>query len=196
MLKKMNLETDSVFEVAHYIYTADPSIFNFIFGNEMGALKAISKLVRLDNNAFSHHHIYLYYDEGKLLGCVSMFHTTRIDGYLEWRDLSSVLNLWGKVRLIFAYMMLHRIIDIKYLDAIYIQTVAINATHRGSGHGSRMVQSALETIRTSSNDPIYLDASLENPHVKRFYEHLGFTEIGTHTALLGGEGVTRMQLSV
>ncbi|WP_159639603.1 GNAT family N-acetyltransferase [Erysipelothrix anatis] len=193
MLKKMNLTTDSVFEVAHYIYTADPGIFDFIFGNTLRALTAISKLVRLDDNAFSHKHIYLYFDKGILLGCISMFHTTDIDSQREWHDLSSVLNSFGKIRVIGAYMILHRIVDIKYLDGIYIQTVAINATHRGDGHGSRMVQLALDTIRSRSNDAVYLDASLEKPHVKHFYEKLGFQGIGTRMALLGPDGVTRMK---
>jgi ribosomal protein S18 acetylase RimI-like enzyme len=58
---------------------------------------------------------------------------------------------------------------------------------RGHGHGRRLIERMLATLRDGGSRGVHLDVAASNANAIAFYRHLGFDEVerGTDSILMG-----------
>lgn len=68
-----------------------------------------------------------------------------------------------------------------------VEQIYVHATHHGRGHGSRLIEHAIDTARAEGYPFIWLGVWENNRRAIAVYERLGFVPIGDHTFLFGSE---------
>jgi len=59
-----------------------------------------------------------------------------------------------------------------------VQTIALDPSVRGAGHGRRMMLALLESAERRGANEIFLEVRADNPVARGLYESLGFEQIG------------------
>lgn len=70
-----------------------------------------------------------------------------------------------------------------------IQTIALDADHRGSGRGRMLLRALLDAARQRGAREIFLEVRADNPVAERLYLSEGFAEIGRRPRYYQPDGV-------
>lgn len=73
---------------------------------------------------------------------------------------------------------------------IELVRIYILAESKGQHLGSRLMQACLEAARGGGYDTIWLGVWEKNPNAIAFYQHWGFTRVGSHIFQLGSDAQT------
>jgi diamine N-acetyltransferase len=72
-------------------------------------------------------------------------------------------------------------------DGLEVEQIYVQAAHHGRGHGSRLIEHAINMARAEGYPFIWLGVWEHNRKAIEVYEHLGFVPIGDHHFLFGNE---------
>jgi ribosomal protein S18 acetylase RimI-like enzyme len=79
-----------------------------------------------------------------------------------------------------AFLILNNISPTKPLsDEVYIAVLVVDASMRGKGIGSLLMQSAFDIAQKNQCTAVVLDVANTNPDARRLYERLGFKLVRT-----------------
>ena len=81
-------------------------------------------------------------------------------------------------------------------DEGYIQTVAVDPAHRGSGRGSLLVDRLLAAAKARGARTVGLEVASRNDSARRIYLTRGFTEVGLRRGYYVSEGDDAVLMSV
>lgn len=59
-----------------------------------------------------------------------------------------------------------------------VQTIAVAPSHRGGGHGRRLIEALIARAREQGVRELFLEVRADNPVARSLYESLSFAEIG------------------
>ncbi|MEQ8582428.1 MAG: GNAT family N-acetyltransferase [Marinoscillum sp.] len=77
-----------------------------------------------------------------------------------------------------------------YPESAEIERIYVSAVQKGKGIGRKMVDHAKAQAKAKGLHYLWLGVWQENPEAIRFYEKMGFEEIGTHVFQLGDDAQT------
>ncbi|MFC9918009.1 ribosomal protein S18-alanine N-acetyltransferase [Agromyces binzhouensis] len=75
-----------------------------------------------------------------------------------------------------------------------IQTIAVDASHRGAGLGRALMQALIDEARRRGAAELYLEVRADNSTARQLYASLGFIEIGLRRAYYQPDGVDAISM--
>ncbi|MDX2163720.1 MAG: GNAT family N-acetyltransferase [bacterium] len=132
--------------------------------------------------------------DGRLVGVAGMHLDGRQFVEVGFTELTREYGAWSAVWRSALGVLLHRPADAHYL---LMDGIAVNASLRGKGVGSSLVNAVIEMARAHGCRGVALDVVDTNPDARRLYERLGFTAVkttryGAITRAMGFTQSTRM----
>lgn len=110
--------------------------------------------------------------QGQLVGFVGLRYENR--PFLQF-DRSHCIRELGLLRGLLAFLILNNISPAKPLsDEVYIAVLVVDASMRGKGIGSLLMQAAFEIAQQDQCTAVVLDVANTNPDARRLYKRLGF----------------------
>ncbi|WP_438854131.1 ribosomal protein S18-alanine N-acetyltransferase [Agromyces sp. M3QZ16-3] len=70
-----------------------------------------------------------------------------------------------------------------------IQTIAVDAAHRGAGLGRALMHALIDEARRRDAAEVFLEVRADNPTARALYDSLGFVEIGVRRGYYQPDGV-------
>jgi len=171
VIRKMQ-KNDDVLKTAELIYGTDDFIFPFLFGKKEKAIWKLSKLVSLENNAFSYNRIIVDSERDLIRGI--LIENDQKHNRLETRDFLKTFGFWSLVRLFFGQILLFPILSHKQSEGRYIQNVSVDPRFRGLGIGTALVKTAIARADADKATGLFLDVSKKNEGALKLYKKLGF----------------------
>ena len=114
--------------------------------------------------------------QGQLVGFVGLQYKNR--PFFQF-ELSHCIRELGLLRGLLAFPVFN-ISSVKPLsDEVYIAVLVVDASIRGKGIGSLLMQAAFEIAQQNQCTAVVLDVSNTNPDARRLYERLGFKLVRT-----------------
>jgi ribosomal protein S18 acetylase RimI-like enzyme len=115
--------------------------------------------------------------QGQLVGFVGLKYENR--PFLQFERSHCIREL-GLLRGLLAWVLLNNISPAKPLsDEMYIAVLVVDASMRGKGIGSLLMQAAFEIAQQNQCTAVVLDVANTNPDARRLYERLGFKLVRT-----------------
>lgn len=115
--------------------------------------------------------------QGQLVGFIGLKYENRPFFRFE---RSHFIRELGLLRGLLAFLILNNISPAKPLfDEMYIAVLVVDASIRGKGIGSLLMQSAFEIAQKNQCTAVVLDVANTNPDALRLYERLGFKLVRT-----------------
>ncbi len=115
--------------------------------------------------------------QGQLVGFVGLKYATR--PFLQFERSHCIREL-GLLRGLLACLILNNTSVAKPLsDEVYIAVLVVDASMRGKGIGSLLMQAAFEIAQQNQCHSVVLDVANTNPDARRLYERLGFKLVRT-----------------
>jgi ribosomal protein S18 acetylase RimI-like enzyme len=115
--------------------------------------------------------------QGQLVGFVGLRYENR--PFLQF-DRSHCIRELGLLRGLLAFWVFNNISPTKPLaDELYIAVLVVDASIRGKGIGSSLMQAAFEVAQQNQCHSVVLDVANTNPNARRLYERLGFKLVRT-----------------
>jgi len=172
-------KTDDTGAVAALIYETDRSLFSFLFGKREKALLVLKALVELDNNSFSHRHIYCAVEDG-LDGILITFGHGDVDKRLDGKDYEKVLSLVPLIILGIKSFFIKALFPDQKKGELYIQNLSVASAQQGKGIGSLLIDFAFKRAAERGCACLTLDVAGDNPGARRLYERKGFLSQEKH----------------
>ena len=189
-IRKLSLQ-DDVDTAARLVYQTDPFFFPYLFGKQQKATRQIAKLIRLNDNSFSHKYMWRC-GENDIAGILIGLMPGDIDEKRERADFGVVFSLWVLVKIGFKNSMLNLIMG-KHVDGAYIQNICVDESSRGKGIGSALIKHFCDHAACSGRKSVYLDVYIDNDGARRLYERHGFAVVKKSTFKWLKGGVYRMK---
>ncbi len=115
--------------------------------------------------------------QGQLVGFVGLKYENR--PFFRF-DRSHFIRELGLLRGLLAFLVLNNISLAKPLaDEMHIAVLVVDASMRGKGIGSLLMQAAFEIAQQNRCTAVVLDVANTNPDARRLYERLGFKAVRT-----------------
>jgi ribosomal protein S18 acetylase RimI-like enzyme len=115
--------------------------------------------------------------QGQLVGFVGLKYENR--PFLKFERSHCIREL-GLLRGLLAFLILNNISPTKPLsDEVYIAVLVVDASMRGKGIGSLLMQAAFDIAQKNQCTAVVLDVANTNPDARRLYERLGFKLVRT-----------------
>lgn len=168
-------EKDSVSEIAHLIYSADPFLYRDIFGNESDAAMVLSVLLKEEGNVFSMQNYYVVEEEGKIVGLAALYKNNP-----QWNE--------QKIKNAFYHKNIPIPESFQSASSYFKETfnyprvgvntcnVVVHEDYRMRGIGDYLVKNL---IRISGRSPLELNVLSENETAIRLYQKNGFVIVET-----------------
>lgn len=64
------------------------------------------------------------------------------------------------------------------LDQGELANIAVEASHRGKGHGARLLRKVMDVARARGVESLYLEVRVSNTRAADLYRGFGFTQVG------------------
>lgn len=172
MIRKLK-KTDDFESVAAIVYQTDDFIFPYLFGKNEKAIKRIAKLVALEKNPFSYLRSYIDVTEQNVIRGIlteeqANNHNKANQDYMNAFSIPFLIGLFFKQALFFP------IFQHKFTTGTYIQTLTVDAKHRGKGIGSALLKNAIKRAQVNNNGPLFLDVAIKNKVALTLYQKHGF----------------------
>lgn len=169
-------DTDTV---ARLIYQADPSLMRLVFGEESEAVRTIGKLVGMEHNDYSGRRIICATYDGEVVGMIA-----GLDGAEKQAAAKGSGKEWGRalgpLGMVRALRYGPKLEGVSTTDLddeeFYISALTVDARHRGTGIGSRLLGEVLR-----DHDVVVTDVNIAKADSIRFYERHGFKVGGERT---------------
>jgi ribosomal protein S18 acetylase RimI-like enzyme len=95
-------------------------------------------------------------------------------------ERSHFIKELGLLRGLLAFLILDNVSPVKPLsDEVYIAVLVVDASVRGKGIGSLLMQSAFEIAQLNQYTAVVLDVANTNSNARRLYDRLGFKPVRT-----------------
>jgi ribosomal protein S18 acetylase RimI-like enzyme len=115
--------------------------------------------------------------QGQLVGLVGLKYANR--PFFQFERSHCIREL-GLLRGLLAFLILNNISPTKPLsDEVYIAVLVVDASMRGKGIGSLLMQAAFDIAQKNQCTAVVLDVANTNPDARRLYERLGFKSVRT-----------------
>jgi ribosomal protein S18 acetylase RimI-like enzyme len=115
--------------------------------------------------------------QGQLVGFIGLKYENR--PFFQFERSHCIREL-GLLRGLLAFLVFNNISPTKPLsDEMYIAVLVVDASMRGKGIGSLLMQSAFEIAQKNQCTAVVLDVANTNPDARRLYERLGFKLVRT-----------------
>lgn len=175
----MLLEYHDAQTVAELIYASAPEMFGLLFGR--AAVRSIQNGVVRSQNRFSHRYVQIAEAEGQIVGVATLIPATELHNSA---DDDSIFDFWTRLRRQIAYrLILDRVLEQNYpAGSFYIANLAVQASHRGQGIGTQLLQHCI--AQTAGADQLFISVDIHNPRAQKLYESLGFRVVQTKTITL------------
>lgn len=171
MIRKMQ-KSDDVLKTAELIYETDDFIFPFLFGKKEKAIWKLSKLVSLENNAFSYNRILVDQEKDAIRGI--LIENSQKHNRLETRDFLKTFRFWSLVRLFLGQALLFPILSSQFRGGRYIQNLSVDPRFRGQGIGTALMKAEIARAEAEKATHLFLDVSKKNEGAFKLYKKLGF----------------------
>ena len=164
---------DDATQVAELIYATDATLFPLLFGKRQKAVKNLVKLIKLENNSFSHKQIAVYDDQG-IKGIIIFYTSSELHGDQEFNDFIKAFNLFDLLRLLACSILLFPILNHTHTQGVYIQNICVDGSMRGKGIGTQLIHYVHARYLSSVERHIYLDVAIDNEKARKLYERENF----------------------
>ena len=115
--------------------------------------------------------------QGQLVGFIGLKYENR--PFFQFERSHCIREL-GLIRGLLAFLLLNNISLVKPLsNEVYIAVLVVDASMRGKGIGSLLMQAAFEIAQQNQCTAVVLDVANTNPDARRLYERLGFKLVRT-----------------
>lgn len=187
---------DERLQLARLVYETD-NIISYLFGSPKVALLKIKALIERDDNVFSHKNILVYEDESQTIKGILLFYAPQQKNKnRENVAYSQVFSPLELLKLWFKSIFLKSIENKSEVDGLYIQNISVEASARGEGIGTKLINHTEEWASKQGFNSLWLDVAFDNPKAKRLYEKQGFFEVSKHHILFSKSGFFRMRKSL
>lgn len=192
MIRFATLQDESL-QLARLVYETD-KIIPYLFGSSQKALLKIKALIERDDNVFSYKNILVYQGENCVIkGVLLLYAPQQRNKKRENVAYSQVFSLFELFKLWFKSIFLKAIEDKSEVDGLYIQNISVEASARGEGIGTKLINHAEELATQEGFTSLWLDVAFDNPKAKKLYEKQGFSEVSRHPILFSKSGFIRMK---
>jgi ribosomal protein S18 acetylase RimI-like enzyme len=115
--------------------------------------------------------------QGQLVGFIGLKYENR--PFFQF-ERSHFIKELGLLRGLLAFLILDNVSPAKPLsDEVYIAILVVDASMRGKGIGSLLMQSAFEIAQQNKCTAVVLDVANTNSNARRLYDRLGFKPVRT-----------------
>ncbi len=182
--------------LARLVYETD-SIIPFLFGRAEVAILKIKALTERDDNVFSYKNILVYEGENQTIKGILLFYAPQQKNKKRENDAySQVFSFIELIKLWFKSIFLKSIENKSEIDGLYIQNISVEASARGEGIGTKLINHTEEWASKQGFNSLWLDVAFDNPKAKKLYEKQGFSEVSKHHILFSNSGFLRMRKGI
>lgn len=191
MIRFATLE-DNELCIANLVYETD-SIIPFVFGKKDKALPKIKTLIEREDNTFSYKNILVFESENQTIkGIILVYSPKHKNKEKENEVYSQVFSVLELIILWLKSLLLKSIENKSEIDGLYIQNISVDATARGEGIGTQLMNHVEKWAMQQGYTSLWLDVAFDNPNAKKLYERQGFFEVSKHKILFSNNGFFRM----
>lgn len=195
MIRFVTLRDDTQI-LARLVYETD-NIITYLFGKSELALLKIKALIERDDNVFSYKNILVYEGEGQTIKGILLFYAPKQKNKKRENDAySQVFSSIELIKLWFKSIFLKSIENKSEIDGLYIQNISVEASDRGEGIGTKLINHTEEWASKQGFNSLWLDVAFDNPKAKKLYEKQGFSEVSKHHILFSNSGFFRMRKGI
>lgn len=192
IIKRFDLKSHSIQEIARLIHLADESINNLVYGCKKETLNVIQKMIKEQYSFFAPPYLKCLLMNDKLVGVLVSFDVSE-KKRLEWcfsKKLPKAMGLWNFIRRLPVLFKTRNLIsgDMEE-EGHYICYLSIKSSYQGQGIGTY----ALKEMERK-NKILYLHVNKENKKGKKFYDKLGFEKKEESTIKLEEKTITNYLL--
>ena len=134
------------------------------------------KVITLIEHSFNIERGLAAQTQGQLVGFVGLKYENR--PFFQFERSHCIREL-GLLRGLLAFLVFNISIAKPLSDEMYIAVLVVDASMRGKGIGSLLMQSAFEIAQKNQCTAVVLDVASTNPNARRLYERLGFKLVRT-----------------
>lgn len=195
MIRFATLEDDRL-RLANLVYETD-NIIPFIFGKKDKALPQIKTLIEREDNPFSFKNILVFESENHIIkGILLAYSPKQKNKEKENSAYSQVFSVLELIILWLKSLLLKSIENKSEIDGLYIQNISVDATARGEGIGTQLMNYIEKWAVQQGCTSLWLDVAFDNPKAKKLYERQGFSEVSKHKILFSKNGFFRIRKSM
>lgn len=170
-------KNDDMTPIANGIYLNNKLLFDMFFRDKKKAMDAIIGLINSEYiNEYHGYFITVIYDEDpkKIEGFVISYKVEQIPRNSTFYAFKETENFSIPV------MLLNRLVNnIKFnlmKDDYVINELYVLEEYRNKGHGTRLIEKALQKARQSYSRNVFLDVEIGNNYLLNFFKKIGFKE--------------------
>jgi ribosomal protein S18 acetylase RimI-like enzyme len=157
-------------QAASICYDGFLSQMGFLLGSRQKVITLIEHSLNIERGLAAQ-------TQGQLVGLVGLKYENR--PFFQFERSHCIREL-GLLRGLLAFLVFNNISLAKPLsDEMYIAVLVVDASMRGKGIGSLLMQSAFEIAQKNQCTAVVLDVASTNPNARRLYERLGFKLVRT-----------------
>lgn len=173
MIRFATLEDDRM-RLANLVYETD-NIIPFIFGKKDKALPQIKTLIEREDNSFSYRNILVFEDENKTIkGTLVAYLPQQKNRKKEQEDYSQVFSVLELIILWLKSLLLKSIENKSEIDGLYIQNISVDATARGEGIGTQLMNYIEKWAVQQGCTSLWLDVAFDNYNAKNSMKDKAF----------------------
>lgn len=192
MIRFATLQDDTNL-LARLVYETD-TIIPFLFGRAEVAILKIKVLIEMEDNVFSYKNMLVYEGENQTIKGILLFYAPQQKNKKRENEAySQVFSSIELIRLWFKSIFLKSIENKSEIDGLYIQNISVDASARGEGIGTQLINHTKEWASKKGFTSLWLDVAFNNPKAKKLYEKQGFTLESKHRILFSKSGFFRMR---
>lgn len=186
----INIRKASIFDkfevISSLIYQSAPELFNLLCGDEVK--KIITQLLKLNQNRFSYHYVYIAEIEGEIMG-IALLIPTQVQKANS--DYTKVLNWWQQWRwYLVENLILKRIIKTDYPEnSYYLANLAVKPEYQSLGIGTKLIQYCQQQAKRQGATSLWISVSIDNPRARQLYQKQGFEVKETKTISIRGKPI-------
>jgi len=165
--------TDDLEKAAELFYESGSKMYELVFGDKATAITYLSKLIREENNIYSHKTCIVAFKNQQICGLVSSYNKDNINNAEMGKDFMKVLKFFNMMKLFISSRKIKELDDFSDVDGYYVQAVCVDEDYRKMGIASKL----LEYCFNKQKENLYLDVEADNYNAIALYNKYGFKKI-------------------
>lgn len=178
-MEKYDPQKHDPWKVANIIYSADPELNYYVFGDRKEAVPTIKKLLEMGDNLFSIPYLECAVYDDELVGILissTVQDKVKIDR-ASGKAFIKALGFWKFIRKFPNIIRMTKMVNSNLdQDAYFLHFIAVDSPYQNQGWGSKMMEHLLK-----DHEKIYVDVNIHNLPAQKFYQKMGFKLQSKHT---------------